>query len=102
MPVRFQIALSCPPDAASPVAIAQIAEPDMCPVLGAPLRAALAEHLARVPVLVVHRDGDGDVRVFGDDFITRRLVGLDLDTQHWVTVELPGGGAPVASLRRAA
>ena len=71
-------------------------------MLGTPLRAALAEHLARVPVVVVHRDGGGDVRLFGEDFITRRLVGLDLDTQRWVTVELPDGGARVAPLRRVA
>lgn len=73
-----------------PFVIARIASPRVCPVPGPPLQEALSALVAGMHVVIVHRDVNGDTRLFGDELLASRLVGLDLDAQRWVAFEFAG------------
>lgn len=90
MVIHYELALPDIDDPAlSAFAIARIAEPRMCPVLGAPLQGALSGLVDGMPVVIVHRDVDGDVRAYGHEAFATQLLRLDLDAQPWVVFELP-------------
>lgn len=89
MSLKFELALPNLPDPTSAVVIARIAEPRMCPVLSAHVRQAVSRLVAGMPVVLVHRGSDGDVRMYGGAGFESALVGLDLDAQPWVEFEVP-------------
>jgi hypothetical protein len=106
MSIRFDPLRACLPDlddaAPSAVVMVRIAEPRMCPVLGAPLERALSRLVGGTPVVLVHRGVDGDVRMYGHACFEQAPIGLDLDAHPCVEFELPVDDEPAPSLLLAA
>jgi hypothetical protein len=86
---KFELALPDLPDQSAAVVIARLAEPRMCPVLGPHVQQAVSRVVAGMPVVLVHRGADGDLRMYGAAGFESALIGLDLDAQPWVVFELP-------------
>jgi hypothetical protein len=71
--------------------LARLNEPHRCPVLGPPLHRAIRDLAGGMPVLLVHRAGNGELRSFGLTVHHMAAVGIDLDAQCWVEFELDEG-----------